>query len=56
MIKRRIWKWFGYSSVVFLFICDFTPNTFGIPAAWCPWIFLISIMWFFLITTGFFIS
>jgi hypothetical protein len=55
MIKRRIWKWLGYSSTLFLFICDFTPRTFNIPADWCPWLFLISILWFFLVITGFFI-
>ncbi len=54
MIKRRIIKWFGYSSCVFLLICDITPRTFSIPTDWSPWLFLISILWFFLVITGFF--
>jgi hypothetical protein len=56
MLKRRVWRWIGYSSTLFLFILDITPRTFSIPAEWRAWLFLISIVWFFLIISGIFTS
>ncbi len=54
MIKKRFRKWFGYISTTTVFVIAIMPGTFGIPTLWRPWIFLGSIMWFFLFSTGFF--
>jgi hypothetical protein len=54
--KRRFWTFFGYISTAMLFTAAFAPNTFEIPVPWRPWIFLASILWAFLFTTGFFNS
>ena len=54
--KRRFWKWFGYGSTATLLFSAVDPGMFKIPILWQPWIFLTSILWFFLFSTGFFIS
>jgi len=54
MLKRRFWKWFGYASTVILSVGAVTPQTFDIPILWRPWIFLASVLWLFLFSTGFF--
>jgi hypothetical protein len=52
MWKRRFWKWFNYGLVVVFFAGGITPSVLNTPVLWRPWIFLLSIAWFFLITTG----
>ncbi len=54
MIKRRLWKWFGYISTGIVLICDVSSQTLHIPIGLIPWIFVASIFWFFLFITGFF--
>jgi hypothetical protein len=54
MLKNRWRKWFGFGSSMVLFIGALAPSQLNIPLPWRPWIFLASILWFFLFSTGFF--
>jgi hypothetical protein len=52
MMKRRIWKWLGYASTAILLFGAVAPQTLNIPLQWRPWVFLVSILWIFLFSTG----
>jgi len=56
MIKRRFFTWFGILSTLLFFTSALVPAAFGVPTSWRPWVFLGSILWFFLFSTGTFSS
>lgn len=51
---RRLPKWFGIGSTVLIGAAALLPNLFGIPADMQPWVFLLSIFWYFAFCTGMF--
>jgi hypothetical protein len=52
--KYRTWTIFGIISTAILLAGAVAPRFFEIPVPWRPWIFLASILWTFLFSTGFF--
>lgn len=56
MMKKRQLKWVGYISTIVVFFVAITPSTFNIPLALRPWIFLGSIMWVVVFSSGVFSS
>jgi hypothetical protein len=54
MISKKLRKGFGIGMTGVLLIGAIVPSQFNIPLPWRPWIFLASILWFFLFATGFF--
>ena len=51
--KHSFWKYFKYASTLVLVTGAFAPQVLAIPVILRPWIFLISILWIFLLSTGF---
>jgi len=56
MIRRGLWKWFGFLSTLILAAVALAPQAFMIPQNMRAWVFLSAILWFFLFTTGSFNS
>jgi hypothetical protein len=52
--KRRLVKWLGLLSALSLGAAAFAPDFFRILPAWRPWVFVISIAWFFAFCAGMF--
>jgi len=50
--KRIIQKFGGYLSVAILLIVSVTPNTFHIPVAMQPWLFMVNIAWIVVLASG----
>jgi hypothetical protein len=51
-IKLVFWKYFGIVSTVLLGAAALDPDIFKIPFPVRPWVFLVSVVWFFLFCTG----
>jgi hypothetical protein len=51
-IKLVFWKYFGIVSTVLLDAAALDPDIFKIPLTLRPWVFLVSVIWFFLFCTG----
>ncbi len=56
MIKRRLGKLVYYVFTLSIFVVGVMPDTFNIPLVLRPWIFLASIMWIFIFSSGVFNS
>jgi hypothetical protein len=52
MTKRRLTKYSGYVATLVVFIVGITPGTFNIPLVLRPWIFLASILWIVIFSSG----
>jgi hypothetical protein len=52
MTKRRFGKWVGYIFTIAVFVVGVTPSTFSIPIMVRPWIFLASIIWIVVFSSG----
>ena len=54
MTKRRFSKISGGVATLAVFIIGITPATFNIPLALRPWLFLASILWIVVYSSGVF--
>jgi len=56
MNKHHFGKWVGLVSTCAILIVGITPSTFNIPLMLRPWIFLASIIWIVVVSSGVFSS
>lgn len=56
MKKRRLLKLSGYFVSLAVFAAGIAPSSFCIPIEIRPWTFLISIVWFVVLSLGVFSS
>jgi hypothetical protein len=56
MTKRRVAKISGIFATFAILIVGITPGTFNIPVILRPWVFLASIVWIVVFSSGVFSS
>ena len=56
MKKRRLTKFSGYVATSVIIFAGITPTTFNIPTALHPWVFLVTIVWIVVYSSGAFSS
>jgi hypothetical protein len=52
MTKRRFGKWVAYVSTFAVLVVGISPSTFNIPILMRPWVFLASIIWVVVFSSG----
>jgi hypothetical protein len=52
MIKRRFSKLALYGFTLTILLVSIMPNSFNVPIGLRPWIFLVSIMWIYVFSSG----
>lgn len=51
-LNSIFWKWFGYLSAVLFSAVAMAPDAFNIPMNMRPWLFILAIFWFFIVSSG----
>lgn len=51
-LNSTFWKWFGYLSAFLVSAAAMAPDAFNIPMNMRPWLFILAIFWFFIVSSG----